>query len=236
MTNEFRDCSAASIIMEGLSPKDHPPGGRKRNATALSDQSISPPPLKKRAVASMAAPANECVRSPFRLTRIDDLPEELNRSTVSLKEILGDPLIKECWLFGFLYDVDWVMTHFDPDVRHLVAVKVVHGSWRQDDFNRVGIDEAVQRYPNVEAITAYMPEAFGTHHTKMIVLFRHDGNAQTIICTANMIHRDWAIVSTDILIFQPKRTDDLVSDDPGHVAVTKAALAYRWLRRWLRRR
>jgi hypothetical protein len=36
-----------------------------------------------------------------------------------------------------------------------------------------------------------MPEMFGTHHTKMMVLFRHDETAQIIIHTANMIAKDW---------------------------------------------
>jgi tyrosyl-DNA phosphodiesterase 1 len=40
-----------------------------------------------------------------------------------------------------------------------------------------------------------MPEAFGTHHTKMMVLLRHDDLAQIIIHTANLIRRDWANLS-----------------------------------------
>jgi tyrosyl-DNA phosphodiesterase-1 len=36
-----------------------------------------------------------------------------------------------------------------------------------------------------------MPEMFGTHHSKMMVLLRHDDTAQIVIHTANMIVRDW---------------------------------------------
>ena len=36
-----------------------------------------------------------------------------------------------------------------------------------------------------------MPEMYGTHHSKMLVLFRHDDTAQVIIHTANMIAKDW---------------------------------------------
>jgi tyrosyl-DNA phosphodiesterase-1 len=36
-----------------------------------------------------------------------------------------------------------------------------------------------------------MPEIFGTHHSKMLILFRHDDTAQVIIHTANMISKDW---------------------------------------------
>jgi tyrosyl-DNA phosphodiesterase-1 len=81
---------------------------------------------------------------------------------------------------------------FDPDVKHLVKVKIVHGSWKTEDSRRIRLEEAAKRYGNVQLITAYMPEAFGTHHTKMMILLRHDDTAQVIIHTANMISRDWA--------------------------------------------
>jgi tyrosyl-DNA phosphodiesterase-1 len=38
---------------------------------------------------------------------------------------------------------------------------------------------------------AYIPDPFGTHHSKMLILFRHDDTAQVVIHTANMIDRDW---------------------------------------------
>lgn len=36
-----------------------------------------------------------------------------------------------------------------------------------------------------------MPEMFGTHHSKMMILLRHDDTAQVVIHTANMIAKDW---------------------------------------------
>lgn len=63
-----------------------------------------------------------------------------NVDTVKLRDILGDPLIKECWQFNYCFDVDWLMEQFDPDVRDSVAVKVVHGSWKRDSPNRQRID------------------------------------------------------------------------------------------------
>ncbi len=38
-----------------------------------------------------------------------------------------------------------------------------------------------------------MTEAYGTHHSKMIVLFRHDDLAQVILLTGNFIERDWSM-------------------------------------------
>jgi hypothetical protein len=47
-------------------------------------------------------------------------------------------------------------------------------------------------YPGINLISSYLPDPFGTHHSKMIILFRHDDCAQIIIHTANMISKDWA--------------------------------------------
>jgi tyrosyl-DNA phosphodiesterase 1 len=49
------------------------------------------------------------IPSPFKLTRIRDLPAHANLDTVSIRDILGNVMLKEVWLFDFLYDVDWVM-------------------------------------------------------------------------------------------------------------------------------
>lgn len=139
------------------------------------------------------------IPSPIQLTHIRDLPDKrgLNADTVKLRDILGDPMIRECWQFNYLFDVDFLMSHFDEDVRSLVQVKVVHGSWEREAPNRIRVEvrftllllsfiasiyclpqEACSRHPNVEAIVAYMPERFGTHHSKMMILLRHDDLAQ----------------------------------------------------------
>lgn len=133
----------------------------------------------------------EHIASPFQLTKIRDLAAHQNVDAVELKDVLGDPLIKECWNFNFLFDLDFVMQQFDEDVRDLVKVKVVHGFWKRDDERRIDLMETAERYPNVEPIGAYLPDPFGTHHSKMLVLFRHDDSAQVVTHTANMISKDW---------------------------------------------
>lgn len=80
------------------------------------------------------------IRSPIQLTHIRDLPNDKNIDTVQLHDILGDPMIRECWQFNYCFDVDFVMSQFDQDVRDLVQVKIVHGSWKQDSANRIRID------------------------------------------------------------------------------------------------
>lgn len=77
------------------------------------------------------------------------------------------------------------------------------------------VQDAAQRYPNIKTIKAYMPEMYGTHHTKAIVLFRHDDLAQVVILTANFIERDFrmsqAIWRTPLL---PLEKSEPSSTDP----------------------
>lgn len=85
------------------------------------------------AQASQASRPPAAVSSPFQLTTIQDLPADLNADTVTLKDLLSDPLIAECWEFNYLHDLDFLMEAFDPDIRDLVKVHVVHGFWKQED-------------------------------------------------------------------------------------------------------
>lgn len=104
--------------------------------------SISPPPLRRglksadgsARVATSQRPRS--ITSQFQLTWIRDLPEPSNVDAVTLKDILGDPLIAECWEFNYLHDIDFLMKAFDSDVRDLVKVHVIHGFWKQDDNQR----------------------------------------------------------------------------------------------------
>ena len=79
------------------------------------------------------------MKSPFQLTWIRDLPESSNIDAVSIKDILGDPLIKECWEFNYMHDLDFLMEAFDSDVRDLVKVHVVHGYWKKEDQSRLNL-------------------------------------------------------------------------------------------------
>lgn len=90
------------------------------------ERPISPPPRRKRAAISLSASEQRLagaatsetngptiIPSPIQLTRIQDLSPEQNVDTVGLADILGDPLIKECWQFNYLHDLDFIMS-----VRH----------------------------------------------------------------------------------------------------------------------
>ena len=70
----------------------------KGKATLASDKGNSEPSKLK------------VVPSPVQLNFIEELPAMSNVNTISLGSILGDPMIKECWLFNYLFDMDFVMS------------------------------------------------------------------------------------------------------------------------------
>ena len=109
---------------------------RKREASEmLRDGSISPPPKRNASAknghfqthvstdmnavkgkiisasdkGNVERPKPKVVPSPVQLNFIEELPAISNVNTISLGSILGDPMIKECWLFNYLFDMDFVM-------------------------------------------------------------------------------------------------------------------------------
>ncbi|KAI0204875.1 tyrosyl-DNA phosphodiesterase [Astrocystis sublimbata] len=186
-----------------------PPTKRRRVAGDDDDYSPSvlgsiaratPPSLSHPISPPRKTKAREAERfpSPFRLTTIRDLSDLDNVGAVSLNDLIGDPLIAELWDFNYLHDVDFLMGHLDEDTRALTKVHIVHGFWKRDDPNRLLLQEQAEQHGNVTLHTAYMPEMFGTHHSKMLVLIRDDETAQVIIHTANMIAKDWTNMTNGI--------------------------------------
>jgi tyrosyl-DNA phosphodiesterase-1 len=100
--------------------------------------SISPPPLRRNRNQESHVP--KVLKSPFQLTWIQDLPESANVDTITLRDILGDPMIMECWEFNYLHNIDFLMEAFDEDVRDLVKVHVVHGFWKREDPARQNLE------------------------------------------------------------------------------------------------
>jgi tyrosyl-DNA phosphodiesterase-1 len=120
------------------------PQGQSSHLNPQDNQTVDklPVPNGKAEIHSRNKHLSTIVPSPIKLTHIRDLPSSSgnNVDTIKLRDILGDPMIRECWQFNYLFDVDFLMSQFDEDVRSLVQVKVVHGSWKREAPNRVRID------------------------------------------------------------------------------------------------
>ncbi|EFX02897.1 tyrosyl-DNA phosphodiesterase [Grosmannia clavigera kw1407] len=193
------------IVIKSLSVPVSPPWKRRRNGEEAHD--------------STSTDAGVRFRSPFQLTAIRDLPAEDNVDTVTVDEIFGSPLVAECWEFNYLHDIGFFMDALNEDVRHLVHVHVVHGFWKREDQRRLELEAEAARYANVQLHTAFMPEPFGTHHSKMAVLFRHDDTAQVVIYTANMIPHDWANMTQGVWRspLLPLLADDVDGEDESEI-------------------
>lgn len=102
-------------------PITPPPSRRTQSSTPKAEVSqlrrdvghaSSHAPLPLKLVAETQEQCQQACRyipSAIQLTRIRDLPSVQNIDTIGLGDILGDPLIKECWNFNFLFDLDFVM-------------------------------------------------------------------------------------------------------------------------------
>lgn len=49
-------------------------------------------------------------------------------------------MIKECWQFNYLFDLNFLMGALDEDVRGIAQVKVIHGSWKKEDTRRLRLE------------------------------------------------------------------------------------------------
>ncbi|KAK6523579.1 hypothetical protein TWF281_001560 [Arthrobotrys megalospora] len=185
-----------------------PPVATSSNHLATPSSSITTPdPGAKSANISAASnpevsnKSTLIISSPFKLTQIRNLPANKNIDAITISDILGSPLIREIWSFNFMHDLEWMVSHLDEDVAKQIKIKIIHGNWRKDDASRKAMENERAKLidPNssdggydIDLVTAYMPDPFGTHHTKMLVLFYHDDTAEVVIHTANMIPWDWS--------------------------------------------
>ncbi|KAL9028956.1 MAG: hypothetical protein Q9196_002745 [Gyalolechia fulgens] len=125
--NSLQDSSVSTVRRNEKAARTRPSGAVGSSSTATDQKTF----------------ARRLVPSPTQLSTANGLAAASNVDTASLGDILGDPLIRECWLFNYLFDVDFVIgsrSQLDEDTRAMVQVKIVHGSWRKEDSNRIHIE------------------------------------------------------------------------------------------------
>lgn len=125
------------------------------------------------------------IRSPIRLNRIKDLPDSENVDSVALREFFApSSTLDEIWTINFMTDMLFLRGLIGRYDEERVKIRVIHGYWRQEDASRKEMEAGVWS-KNIKLIAAYLPDAFGTHHSKVIVLFRTDDTAQVLVHTGN---------------------------------------------------
>ncbi|KAF0688610.1 Aste57867_19783 [Aphanomyces stellatus] len=117
----------------------------------------------------------------FYLTALRGVTKAQNQYSRSLASLLdGD--FTHAILTNYKVDVPWLFAQCARLAR--VPVLLVHGS------HPSSIQDACKAYTNVTPIAPPLPIPYGTHHTKMMILF-HPTFVRVAIFTANFVAGDW---------------------------------------------
>lgn len=124
----------------------------------------------------------------FYLTRVSGISAKNNACALHIKDILS-PLfgtITASAQFNYCIDIPWLMEQYPEEFR-TKPLLIVHGEQR---LAKARLHEEAHPYPNVRLCQAKLEIAYGTHHTKMMLLLYEEG-FRVVIHTSNLIHGDW---------------------------------------------
>ncbi|XP_041841527.1 tyrosyl-DNA phosphodiesterase 1 [Melanotaenia boesemani] len=124
----------------------------------------------------------------FYLNKVTGLDRKYNRGALHIRDILS-PLfgtLKESAQFNYCFDIAWMVKQYPSEFRER-PVLIVHGDKREA---KARLLQQAQPFPHVRFCQAKLDIAFGTHHTKMMLLWYEEG-FRVIILTSNLIRADW---------------------------------------------
>ncbi|XP_036284994.1 tyrosyl-DNA phosphodiesterase 1 isoform X2 [Pipistrellus kuhlii] len=128
--------------------------------------------------------------NPFRfyLTRVSGIKPKYNSGALHIKDILS-PLfgtLVSSAQFNYCFDVDWLVRQYPQEFRKK-PILLVHGDKREA---KAQLHAEAKPYGNISLCQAKLDIAFGTHHTKMMLLQYEEG-LRVVIHTSNLIREDW---------------------------------------------
>ncbi|KAL8169056.1 UNVERIFIED_CONTAM: tyrosyl-DNA phosphodiesterase 1, partial [Gekko kuhli] len=88
--------------------------------------------------------------------------------------------------FNYCIDVEWLINQYPKEFRDKPLL-IVHGEKRE---SKADLHDQAKPYQNVRLCQAKLDIAFGTHHTKMMLLCYEEG-LRVVIHTSNLIEDDW---------------------------------------------
>ncbi|KAI1295435.1 Tyrosyl-DNA phosphodiesterase 1 [Halotydeus destructor] len=108
--------------------------------------------------------------------------------SVDIAEILSPKFgkLQESAHFNYEIDLDWLMKQYSLEFRKLPLL-VVH---QNKPHTNERLKAEAQPHPNVKLCPIYIRDAFGTHHSK-IMLLRYEEGIRIVISTANLVNSDW---------------------------------------------
>ncbi|XP_012692140.1 tyrosyl-DNA phosphodiesterase 1 isoform X2 [Clupea harengus] len=124
----------------------------------------------------------------FYLNKVVGLDKKYNTGAVHIREILSPMFgtLKESVQFNYCFDIPWMVKQYPPEFSDK-PVLIVHGEKRE---SKARLIQQAQPYAHIRFCQAKLDIAFGTHHTKMMLLWYVEG-FRVVILTSNMIRADW---------------------------------------------
>uniref|UniRef100_A0A8C3A6I9 Tyrosyl-DNA phosphodiesterase 1 n=1 Tax=Cyclopterus lumpus TaxID=8103 RepID=A0A8C3A6I9_CYCLU len=122
----------------------------------------------------------------FYLNKVTGLDRKYNSGALHIRDILS-PLfgtLKESAQFNYCFDIAWMVKQYPSEDR---PVLIVHGDKREA---KARLLQQAKPFPHIHFCQAKLDIAFGTHHTKMMLLWYEEG-FRVIILTSNLIRADW---------------------------------------------
>ncbi|XP_074854861.1 tyrosyl-DNA phosphodiesterase 1 [Carettochelys insculpta] len=128
--------------------------------------------------------------NPFRffVTKVNGIKSKYNSGALHIKDILS-PLfgtLVSSAQFNYCIDVEWLIKQYPLEFRKKPLL-IVHGEKRE---SKAELHAQANPYENVRLCQAKLDIAFGTHHTKMMLLLYEEG-LRVVIHTSNLIEDDW---------------------------------------------
>ncbi|KAM7109641.1 tyrosyl-DNA phosphodiesterase 1 isoform 2-T2 [Ciconia maguari] len=128
--------------------------------------------------------------NPFRffLTKVRGIEQSYNCGALHIKDILSPlfgTLISSAQ-FNYCIDVPWLVRQYPQEFRKKPLL-IVHGEKRE---SKAELLAQARPYENISFCQAKLDIAFGTHHTKMMLLLYEEG-LRVVIHTSNLIAEDW---------------------------------------------
>ncbi|XP_044127494.1 tyrosyl-DNA phosphodiesterase 1 [Bufo gargarizans] len=124
----------------------------------------------------------------FYLTKVTGIKPKYNTGALHIKDILS-PLfgtLVSSVQFNYCIDVTWLVKQYPEEFRSKPLL-IVHGEKQE---SKARLHEDAHPYENVRLCQARLDMAFGTHHTKMMLLLYEEG-LRVVIYTSNLIRDDW---------------------------------------------
>ncbi|KAJ3211860.1 tyrosyl-DNA phosphodiesterase 1 [Entophlyctis luteolus] len=129
-----------------------------------------------------------------------------NVDCMSLRKLLSlRPVPITCMFqFNYMLEPEFFFSHIPPESRASEIVFVVHRNPALSSLKALPRTRFI--FPRVEQ--------FGTHHSKMMILFYADTRAHIVIHTANLVERDWGQKSQMCWVSSLLQHKEISKDNP----------------------